>query len=107
MEKKYLPIGTIVRLKGGSKRICISGFCALTKEQGKKVFDYSGVIYPEGFVRADKTLVFDHIQIEEIYYMGFIDDEEKEFKSKLDKAMFDYESKMVDNDSGNGNIEIM
>ena len=27
--EKYLPIGTVVMLKGGTKRVMISGFCAI------------------------------------------------------------------------------
>ena len=30
--KKYLPIGTVVMLKGGKKRAMITGFCAVAGE---------------------------------------------------------------------------
>ena len=37
MEDKFLPIGTVVLLKGGKKRVMIIGFCAMAKEKAGKV----------------------------------------------------------------------
>lgn len=39
--EKYLPIGTVVMLKGGTKRVMISGFCAIDGENVKNMYDYS------------------------------------------------------------------
>ena len=83
MEGKYLPIGTVVLLKGGKKRVMIIGFCSMTDEQKGKIFDYSGCIYPEGLMASNQTCLFDHSQIEKIFYKGLVDDEETEFKNKL------------------------
>ena len=33
MEEKFLPIGTVVLLKNGTKRLMITGFCAVEKEK--------------------------------------------------------------------------
>ena len=87
IKEKFLPIGTVVMLKGGEKRIMIAGFCAIEKndEEKKKVWDYSGCMYPEGFLSSDRTLLFDHEQIETIYHYGFIDEEEEAFKEKLNE----------------------
>lgn len=86
-KEKFLPIGTVVMLKGGEKRLMIAGFCAIENNdtKNKKVWDYSGCIYPEGFLSSNKTLLFDHEQIENIYHYGLIDEEEEEFKEKLNK----------------------
>lgn len=83
MEDRFLPIGTVVILKGGKKRVMIIGFCAMAKEKEGKIFDYSGCIYPEGLMASNQTCMFDHGQIEKIFYKGLVDDEEKEFKTKL------------------------
>ena len=83
MEGKYLPIGTVVLLKGGKKRVMIIGFCSMTEEQKGRIFDYSGCIYPEGLMASNQTCLFDHNQIEKIFYKGLVDDEETEFKNKL------------------------
>jgi hypothetical protein len=81
---KYLPIGTVVMLKGGKKRAMITGFCSIPENDKTKVFDYSGCIYPEGFLSSTQICLFNHDQIETIYHLGLIDDEEKEFKTKLE-----------------------
>ena len=50
----------------------------------EKVWDYSGCIYPEGFLSSKQTCLFNHNQIEKIYYMGLEDDEEElNFKTKI------------------------
>ena len=83
MEERFLPIGTVVRLKGATKRLMIIGFCAIAKEDQAKVYDYSACMFPEGLLSSDQTAVFNHDQIEKVFYMGLVDDEEKEFKGKL------------------------
>ena len=80
---KYLPIGTVVMLKGGKKRAMITGFCAIAGEDKTKMFDYSGCLYPEGFISSSQTLLFNHEQLEKIYYLGLVDEEEKLFKQRL------------------------
>ena len=84
-EEKYLPIGTVVLLKGAEKRVMITGFCAaeLKESEEAKIWDYSGCIYPEGFLNSDQICLFDHSQIVRIDHMGLIDDEEKKFKTEL------------------------
>ena len=84
--KKYLPIGTVVMLKGGTKRVMISGFCAINGDNTEEIYDYSGCMYPEGFLSSNQICLFNHDQIEKIYHIGLADDEEeKEFKAKLDE----------------------
>ena len=90
MEKKekFLPIGTVVMLKNGSKRVMITGFCAVENGKKTKIWDYSGCIYPEGFLDSSKTCLFDHEQIEKIYHIGLeYDEEEKAFKEKLNELV--------------------
>ncbi len=87
IQEKYLPIGTVAMLKGGSKRVMITGFCAIDQEKQGKVWDYSGCMYPEGFLSSTQTCLFDHEQIEEIYHLGLVDEEEKEFKETLKRLV--------------------
>ena len=87
IEDKYLPIGTVVMLKGGKKRAMITGFCAISEDNKDKIYDYSGCLYPEGFISSNQTLLFDHEQIDKVYHMGLIDDEEKNFKIKLKELL--------------------
>ena len=81
--EKFLPLGTIVLLKGGTKRIMICGYCVSSKEIQNQIFDYCGCLYPEGFLSADKTLLFNHDQISKVYYLGYQDEEENVFQNKL------------------------
>lgn len=85
--EKYLPIGTVVMLRGGKKRAMITGFCSISGEDKSKVYDYSGCLYPEGFISSNQTLLFNHEQIEKIFHLGLADEEEKQFKQKLNEMM--------------------
>ncbi len=85
--EKYLPVGTVVMLKGGKKRAMITGFCSISGDDKSKVFDYSGCLYPEGFISSDQTLLFNHEQIEKIFHLGLVDEEEKQFKQKLNEMI--------------------
>ena len=81
--EKYLPIGTVVVLKGATKRIMITGFASMSPETGDMIFDYSGCTYPEGFMSYNEVCVFNHEQIEKVYFKGFVDDEQTSFKKEL------------------------
>ena len=87
MQEKYLPIGTVVLLKGGKKRAMITGFCSVAQENQEKIYDYSGCVYPEGYLSSNQVCLFDHDQIEKIFFVGYADEEEKEFKDKLNKII--------------------
>ena len=95
IKEKYLPLGTVVILKGATKRLMITGFCAI--DQGSddykhKTWDYSGCLYPEGYINSSQICLFDHDQIEKIYHLGLTnDEEEKEFKENLKAFMAIYE----------------
>lgn len=82
-NEKYLPIGTVVMLKGGKKRLMITGFCSIADENEQKVYDYNGCAFPEGIIKSDRNFLFDHSQIEKVYHLGLSDEEEKKFKNKL------------------------
>lgn len=83
--EKYLPIGTVVLLKGATKRLMIAGYCAVDQEKKDEMWDYSGCMYPEGFLSSTQSFLFDHSQIAKIYSLGFKDNEEEEFQQKLNE----------------------
>ncbi len=83
MVEKYLPIGTVVMLRGGKKKLMINGFACKDLDTGDKIYDYSGCVYPEGVLSFDRAIVFDHDQIEKVFYMGYVDEDEPIFKEKL------------------------
>ena len=92
MREKYLPIGTVVLLKGGKKRAMITGFCSVAQENQEKIYDYSGWVYPEGYLSSNQVCLFDHDQIDKIYFLGYEDEEEKMFKEKLNQIVASIES---------------
>ena len=79
--EKFIPIGSVVILKNATKRIMVTGFCPVDGEN--KLYDYSGCMYPEGIMSSDETLLFNHEQIDMIYFLGFRDQEENVFQEKL------------------------
>ena len=87
VEEKYLPIGTVVRLKEGKKNLMIIGFAASSKDSGDKIFDYMGSFYPEGVFTTEMNFLFNHDQIEEILFKGFVNDEENKFKKILNEFL--------------------
>ena len=87
MNGKYFPIGTVVLLKGAEKRIMVTGYCAVSSEEQNKVYDYSGVLFPEGMLTFEQTFLFNHNQICEIYHMGLVDEEQREYDTRLKDMM--------------------
>lgn len=85
--EKYLPIGTVVMLKNGKKRLMITGFCIVPNENENTMYDYCGCMYPEGIISTDEVALFNHDQIAQVYYVGYKDDEETAFKNKLNQAV--------------------
>ena len=80
---KFLPVGTVVLLKGGKKRLMITGFCSFDEEKKDKAYDYTGCLYPEGIISSKQMALFNHNQIEKVFYLGLRDEEEQKFKQKL------------------------
>ncbi len=73
--EKFLPIGTICDLKGAKKKVMIIGYLGTSPTINNNVKDYIGCIFPEGIISSDKSLLFNHEDIERVYYIGFKDDE--------------------------------
>lgn len=82
MIDKYLPVGSVVLLKGGKKRVVIIGRGQRDKVKDKS-WDYLACPYPEGFVGEEFAYLFDHEQIERVFFIGFQDGEELAFRDLL------------------------
>ena len=92
IAEKYLPIGSVVLLKGGEKRIMITGFASISPDTGDRIFDYSGCVFPEGFMSYNQVCVFDHSQIDKVFYKGLEDEEQRKFNELLNKKMSELKS---------------
>lgn len=80
MKNKLLPIGTVVLLRGGIKKIMITGYHSKNIEG--KVYDYNGCIFPEGYVENTFCL-FNQDQIEEILFRGLRNEEYEEYIEQI------------------------
>ncbi len=87
MEEKYLPLGTIVKLKKGTKKLMITGFCMYDNHERSKMYDYCGCLYPEGMLSNREANLFNHSDILEVVHMGVSDEEEKKFKVNLSSML--------------------
>lgn len=79
--ENLLPIGSVVLLKGANKRVAIMGRIQ-ARANDPKVYDYSACYYPEGLVSSDSFVFFDHDDIERVYFIGFQDIEELQFREE-------------------------
>lgn len=86
MKEKYLPIGTVVRLKGATKKIMIMGYCPIEKEKNE-MYDYSACLYPEGLVDSSKILLFNHDKIEQVYFVGNSDEEYQKINEQMKQML--------------------
>lgn len=81
--KELLPIGSVVLLKGGQKKLMVFGI-KQTDNKTKEEYDYIGVLYPEGNMGEVGQYLFNHENIEEVFFKGYEDKERVEFLERLD-----------------------
>lgn len=94
-KEKYLPIGSVVLLKGAKKKLMITGYVQIDLKNLDKIYDYTGCLYPEGIINTEKNLVFNHEQIETILFVGYENEEQKEFNQKLKETMTEENIKVM------------
>jgi len=80
--KNLLPIGSVVQLNGGEKRLIIMGVVQINPEDNKE-YDYLSCLYPEGFAGPEFLYMFNHEDIEHVSAEGFTDDEYHAFRETL------------------------
>lgn len=84
--KKLLPIGSVVLLKGGKKRVMICGRIQTRAIDGIR-FDYCACLYPEGIIDPKKLYLFNNEDIDMIYYIGMQDVEEFQYRDRLEEEL--------------------
>jgi len=83
MEHEFLPIGTVIELKNTAVPIMIAGYLSVANSNPDKIWDYSGFLYPLGYVNNDEVISFNHDQIGTVIAYGYKDVEEEEFVEKV------------------------
>ncbi|MBR2587824.1 MAG: DUF4176 domain-containing protein [Bacilli bacterium] len=81
MKERFLPVGTVVTLKGADKKIMIIGYLPLRKDGA--LYDYSACTFPEGILEIDKILMFNHDQIDKINHIGLENKEYTDFNNGI------------------------
>lgn len=87
MLEGLLPIGSVVLVGDSERRVMIVGVCQKGGSEEIKLWDYVGVIYPEGFLDAEKMFLFNNDQITRVYALGYQDEEQLAFKEKVDELI--------------------
>lgn len=86
-NEKLLPLGSIVLLKEGMQKLVVIGRGAVYEdaETGHDRFaDYMGAIYPTG-INPEKTIFFQHENIDKVVFIGYSDEEEVRFLEIYDE----------------------
>jgi len=81
---ELLPIGSVVLLKNGKKKLMIFGVKQTDVSSGKE-YDYISVLYPEGNMGESGQFLFNHSDINEIYFRGYVDEEREKFVKNLNE----------------------
>ena len=69
-----LPIGSVIQLKGGEKKLMIIGRVQIDTSTGKR-YDYAACLYPEGIIDSKHTVLFNNGAIDRLFYRGYESDE--------------------------------
>lgn len=86
MFKNLLPIGSVVLLKEGTKKLMIIGIKPVKEDEPNKIYDYIGVVYPEGFLGNQYNFLFNHEDINDVVFTGYNNPERENFIDFLEKA---------------------
>jgi len=78
----YLPIGSVVLLSQGTKKVMICGRFQQQTDTGV-IWDYSACLYPEGIIDPSQMYLFNNEDVDRVYFIGFQDAEELEFRQFL------------------------
>lgn len=82
VNKNLLPIGSVVLLKGGEKRLMVTG--RLASIGNSSLYEYTGCLYPEGLTKSDEIYFFNNDNVDRVYFIGFQDEEEFAYKQFID-----------------------
>ena len=88
MFKNLLPIGSVIMLKGGVKKLMITGIKVSTEDQPEKFYDYIGVFYPEGYIGAQSCFLFNHDDINDVVFKGYNNPEREDFIEFLENEIY-------------------
>lgn len=86
MKNSLLPIGSVVLLKGGQKRLMICGRVQ-TDVATNITYDYSACYYPDGILNSKELFMFNNDNIQRLFFIGFQDGEELAFRQFIEDEL--------------------
>ena len=95
MNKRYLPIGSVIKLKNKDKSIMITGYYSVEYENDLEIYDYSGCAYPEGVMIKSSYCSFNQKDIKEVLFEGYKTVE----YTKLTNGLNDIDNEIVNSDT--------
>ena len=87
MFNDLLPIGSVVLLKEGTKKLMIIGLKPVKQDETQEMYDYIGVLYPEGYLSSDYSFLFNHDDINDVVFKGYNNPERETFINFITAAM--------------------
>ena len=82
--KKLFPIGSVVLLKNAEKELMVIGILPANEDVQ---YDYLAVLYPEGYINDKYVFLFNHDDILEVKYLGYMDSSYQMFRSGLNSML--------------------
>ena len=81
----FLPLGSIVLLQGGTRKVLIiARGLNVKRDDTTYFFDYGGVLYPDGLI-GNQMIYFNHDGIIKTYFHGYSDGEDDAVLTALDE----------------------
>lgn len=85
MDKKYLPLGSVVLCEGGIQKLIIIGRGLIVEHEDKRTFfDYAALAYPIGLI-GDNVFYFNAKNIAKIIFKGYKDEDDDVIVGNINK----------------------
>ena len=101
MAKQLLPNGSVVTLKGATKKLMTIGI-EVEMEGDEKTYDYIAIPYPEGYIDSETMFLFMQEDIENVSFVGFVDAQLQVFRTALEET--DEDDEQYQNDKIRENL---
>jgi hypothetical protein len=89
--KELLPLGSVVTLHNGDKKVMIVGRIQMQSKNGP-IYDYASVLWPEGMIDSSHFYLFNHEDISHLYYIGMQNEDEFAYRHELDERLKEIEN---------------
>ena len=86
IQEELLPIGSVVKFKDWDQALMIYGRMQNDSKTLKR-WDYVACFYPHGNLTKDSNIFFNHKDISELLFKGYVNDEEISFRDALVEGM--------------------